>query len=48
MEPAEADALNGIIDELINSEADYTAEVEASADFEEQSRSGSRAATRPT
>ncbi len=37
MEPAEADALNGIIDDLINSEADYTAEVEASADFEEQS-----------
>jgi alpha-glucoside transport system substrate-binding protein len=37
MEPAEADALNGIIDDLINSEVDYTAEVEASADFEEQS-----------
>jgi alpha-glucoside transport system substrate-binding protein len=37
MEPAEADALNGIIDELINADADYTAEVEASADFEEQS-----------
>ncbi len=37
MEPAEADALNGIIDELVNSEVDYTAEVEASADFEEQS-----------
>jgi len=37
MEPAEADALNAVVDELINADVDYTAEVEASADFEEQS-----------
>ena len=36
MEPFEADALNAIIDEQINADADYTAEVEASGDFEEQ------------
>jgi alpha-glucoside transport system substrate-binding protein len=36
MEPAEADALNAAIDEFINADADYTAAVEASADFEEQ------------
>jgi alpha-glucoside transport system substrate-binding protein len=36
MEPFEADALNAIIDDQINADADYTAEVEASADFEEQ------------
>ena len=36
MEPFEADALNAIIDEQINTDADYTAEVEASGDFEEQ------------
>jgi alpha-glucoside transport system substrate-binding protein len=32
MEPAEADAVNGVFDELINSEVDYTAEIEASPD----------------
>ena len=36
MEPFEADALNAIIDEQINADADYDAEVEASGDFEEQ------------
>ena len=36
MEPFEADALNAIIDDQINADADYTAEVEASEDFEEQ------------
>jgi alpha-glucoside transport system substrate-binding protein len=35
-EPEEADAYNAIFDELINADADYTAEVEASGDFEEQ------------
>jgi alpha-glucoside transport system substrate-binding protein len=38
MEPEEAEALNGIIDEQINANADYRAEVEASADFEEQAK----------
>jgi alpha-glucoside transport system substrate-binding protein len=38
MEPFEADALNTIIDEQINADADYDAEVEASGDFEEQSQ----------
>jgi alpha-glucoside transport system substrate-binding protein len=38
MEPFEADALNAIIDEQINADADYDAEVEASGDFEEQSQ----------
>jgi alpha-glucoside transport system substrate-binding protein len=36
LEPEEADVLNAIIDELIEPEVDYTAEVEASADFEQQ------------
>jgi len=36
MEPAEAEALQGIVDELITPEVDYQAEIEASADFEEQ------------
>jgi alpha-glucoside transport system substrate-binding protein len=36
MEPEEADIVQGVVDDLINSEADYTAEIEASADFEEQ------------
>ena len=36
MEPEEGEAVQAIFDELINSEADYTAEIEASADFEEQ------------
>src|SRR5918994_2053933 len=36
MEPFEADDLNAIIDEQINADADYDAEVEASGDFEEQ------------
>lgn len=38
MEPAEADALQGIVDERITSETDYTVELEASADFEEQAQ----------
>jgi alpha-glucoside transport system substrate-binding protein len=36
MEPFEADALQAVLDDLVNSEVDYRAEVEASADFEEQ------------
>src|SRR5688572_16670889 len=36
MEPFEAEALNAIIDEQINAQVDYVAEVEASAEFEEQ------------
>jgi alpha-glucoside transport system substrate-binding protein len=36
IEPEEATALQGIIDELIHAEVGYEAEVEASADFEEQ------------
>jgi len=36
LEPEEAAVLNGIIGDLINPNVDYTAEVEASADFEEQ------------
>lgn len=36
MEPQEADALQGVIDDLINSQVDYTAELEANADFETQ------------
>jgi alpha-glucoside transport system substrate-binding protein len=35
-EPEEADAYNAIFDEMINADADYVAEVEASGDFEEQ------------
>jgi alpha-glucoside transport system substrate-binding protein len=38
MEPEEADALQGVIDDMINADADYTAELEASADFEEQAQ----------
>ncbi len=36
VEPEEADAVNGILDDLINSKTDYTAELEASGNFEEQ------------
>jgi alpha-glucoside transport system substrate-binding protein len=36
VEPEEAEAVQAIFDEVINSEADYTAEIEASGDFEEQ------------
>ena len=36
VEPEEGEAVQAIFDELINSDADYTAEIEASADFEEQ------------
>ena len=36
MEPFEAEALNAILDEQINAQVDYVAEVEASAEFEEQ------------
>ena len=36
LQPEEAVVLNNIIDELIEPNVDYTAEVEASADFEEQ------------
>jgi alpha-glucoside transport system substrate-binding protein len=38
MEPFEAEALQAVLDELVNSETDYRAEVEASADFEEQAQ----------
>lgn len=38
MEPEEATALQSIIDDMINSKTDYKAEVEASADFEEQAK----------
>jgi alpha-glucoside transport system substrate-binding protein len=34
--PEEAVGVQGIFDDLINSQTDYTAEIEASADFEEQ------------
>jgi len=36
LDPAEADGLQGIVDDLINSQTDYVAEMEASGDFEEQ------------
>jgi alpha-glucoside transport system substrate-binding protein len=36
VEPEEAESVQAIFDEVINSEADYTAEIEASGDFEEQ------------
>ena len=36
VEPEEGEAVQAIFDEVINSDADYTAEIEASADFEEQ------------
>lgn len=38
MEPEEADALNAVVDDLINSKVQYTATVEASSAFEEQSK----------
>lgn len=38
MEPEEGDALQGIIDELINADADYVATIETSGDFEEQAK----------
>ncbi|MBA3552451.1 MAG: carbohydrate ABC transporter substrate-binding protein [Actinobacteria bacterium] len=38
MEPFEAEALQAVLDDLVNSETDYTAEIEASADFEEQAQ----------
>lgn len=38
MEPFEAEALQAVFDDLINSETEYQAEVEASADFEEQAQ----------
>ncbi len=38
MEPEERDALQDIIDETINADADYEAELEASSDFEEQAQ----------
>ena len=38
MEPEEAEALQAIIDETINADADYEAELEASSDFEEQAQ----------
>ncbi len=38
MEPEEAEALQAIIDENINADADYEAELEASSDFEEQAQ----------
>jgi alpha-glucoside transport system substrate-binding protein len=36
VEPEEAESINGIFDELINSQTEYVAEVEASGNFEEQ------------
>ena len=36
VEPEEGTAVQGIFDELINSETDYTVEIEASGNFEEQ------------
>jgi len=36
MEPEEVDAVQEILDEMINADADYTAEVEAAGDFEQQ------------
>jgi alpha-glucoside transport system substrate-binding protein len=36
VEPEEADAINGIFDEHINADAEFTAEIEASGNFEEQ------------
>jgi len=36
MEPEEVDAVQKVLDDLINSEVDYTAEVEAAGNFEEQ------------
>lgn len=38
MEPFEAEALQAVLDDLVNSETDYMAEIEASADFEEQAQ----------
>jgi len=38
MEPQEADALQGIVDDMITSDADYSVELEASPDFEEQAQ----------
>ncbi|HVM51804.1 MAG TPA: ABC transporter substrate-binding protein [Acidimicrobiales bacterium] len=36
VEPEEAEAVQAIFDELINADADYTAEIESSGNFEEQ------------
>jgi alpha-glucoside transport system substrate-binding protein len=36
VEPEEADAINALFDEHINADADFTAEIEASGNFEEQ------------
>lgn len=36
VEPEEAEAVQAIFDEMINSDADYTAEIEAAGNFEEQ------------
>jgi alpha-glucoside transport system substrate-binding protein len=38
MEPFEAEALQAVLDELVNAETDYTLTVEASASFEEQAQ----------
>ncbi len=38
MEPFEGEALQEIVDEMINADADYTAEIEPSSDFEEQAQ----------
>jgi alpha-glucoside transport system substrate-binding protein len=38
MEPQEADALQGIVDDMITADADYEVELEASPDFEEQAQ----------
>jgi alpha-glucoside transport system substrate-binding protein len=38
VEPEEADVIQAVFDELINTDADYTAEIEASGNFEEQAQ----------
>jgi alpha-glucoside transport system substrate-binding protein len=35
-DPTEVEAYNGLIDEMVNSETDYVAEIEASGEFEQQ------------
>jgi alpha-glucoside transport system substrate-binding protein len=44
-DPGEVEVYNGIIDELINSEAEYTAEIEASGEAEQQAQIRAEAGT---
>jgi alpha-glucoside transport system substrate-binding protein len=44
-DPGEAEVYNGIIDELINADADYTAEIEASGEAEQQAQIRAEAGT---